>query len=49
VDFIAGDDCAGWHMTGKLAVPKNISPILLPSRGSHRHWLRPLASRLKLQ
>jgi hypothetical protein len=25
-------DRAGWHTTGKLAMPKNISPILLPSR-----------------
>jgi transposase len=25
-------DRAGWHTTGKLAMPKNITPILLPSR-----------------
>ena len=25
-------DRAGWHMTGKLKVPKNITIILLPSR-----------------
>jgi hypothetical protein len=45
-------------MTGKLAMLKNISPKnisqghladLLPSRGAHHHWLRPLASRLILQ
>ena len=25
-------DRAGWHTTGKLDVPKNITPIFLPSR-----------------
>ena len=25
-------DRAGWHTTGKLDMPKNITPILLPSR-----------------
>jgi transposase len=25
-------DRAGWHTTGKLNVPENITPILLPSR-----------------
>jgi putative transposase len=25
-------DRAGWHITGKLDVPKNITPIFLPSR-----------------
>jgi len=25
-------DRAGWHTTEKLAMPKNITPILLPSR-----------------
>jgi transposase len=25
-------DRAGWHTTGKLNIPKNITPILLPSR-----------------
>jgi len=25
-------DRAGWHTTGKLAMPNNITPILLPSR-----------------
>ncbi len=25
-------DRAGWHTTGKLRVPRNITPILLPSR-----------------
>ena len=25
-------DRAGWHTTGKLAVPENITPIFLPSR-----------------
>ena len=25
-------DCAGWHKTDKLQVPKNLSIILLPSR-----------------
>jgi transposase len=25
-------DRAGWHTTGKLSIPKNITPILLPSR-----------------
>ena len=25
-------DRAGWHTTGKLAMPKNITPIFLPSR-----------------
>ncbi len=25
-------DRAGWHTTGKLNVPKNITPIFLPSR-----------------
>jgi hypothetical protein len=25
-------DRAGWHRTGKLDVPKNITPIFLPSR-----------------
>ena len=27
-------DRAGWHTTGKLDVPKNITPIFLPSRAS---------------
>ena len=25
-------DCAGWHTTTKLRMPKNITPIFLPSR-----------------
>ena len=25
-------DCAGWHTTAKLCMPKNITPIFLPSR-----------------
>ena len=25
-------DCAGWHTTVSLDMPKNITPILLPSR-----------------
>jgi len=25
-------DRAGWHITGKLDVPENITPIFLPSR-----------------
>ncbi len=25
-------DRAGWHTTGKLGIPKNITPIFLPSR-----------------
>ena len=25
-------DRAGWHTTGKLDIPKNITPIFLPSR-----------------
>ena len=25
-------DCAGWHTTGELEMPRNIIPIFLPSR-----------------
>jgi len=38
-------DRAGWHTTGKLDVPNNVTPIFLPSRAPELNpvenvWLR---------
>ncbi len=46
-------DRAGWHTTGKLKVPKNLTIILLPSRAPEldpvRKYLAVLARQLALQ
>jgi len=33
-------DRAGWHMTAKLKVPKNITLLFLPSRAPRYHFLQ---------